>query len=101
MSPWIVAVVPIVLAAGLAGGLRVRRFSPGHITARLTVDGRGLYFSRTPDGDWWALRLRRRCPAASMASGPPDEPPDIGVREPRRPLGGGPSGAARLELPSS
>ncbi|HEU0318538.1 MAG TPA: hypothetical protein VFR49_14475 [Solirubrobacteraceae bacterium] len=100
MAAWLAAVVLIALAAGLAGGLRVRRFSPGHITARLTVAGRGIYFSRTPDGDWWALRLRRRCRAAFPATGPADEPPDIGVREPRRPPGAGPvAGAARLELP--
>jgi hypothetical protein len=100
VSAWIAAIVPVALGAGLAGGLRVRRFSPGHITARLTVAGRGLYFSRTPDGDWWALRLRRRCRAASPPPGPADAPPDIGVREPRRPPGPGPvAGAARLDLP--
>ncbi len=100
VSPWLAAIVPIVLAAGLAGGLRVHRFSPGHVTARLTVAGRGLYFSRTPDGDWWALRLRRRCRAASPPPGPADAPPDIGVREPRRPPGSGPVAAgARLDLP--
>jgi hypothetical protein len=100
VSPWLAAIVPIALAAALAGGLRVRRFSPGHVTGRLTVAGRGIYFSRTPDGDWWALRLRRRCRATSPASGPTDEPPDIGVREPRRPPGAGPAAAAaRLELP--
>ena len=101
MAAWLAALVVIALVAGLAGGLRLRRFSPGHITARLTGSGRGIYFSRTPDGDWWALRLRRRrCQAAFPATGPADESPDIGVREPRRPPGGGPvAGAARLELP--
>ncbi len=101
MSAWIAASTPIVLAAGLASRLRVRRFSPSHITARLTVAGRGLYFSRTGDGDWWALRLRRRrCQAAFPAPGPPDEPPDLGVREPRRPPGPAPvAGGASLELP--
>jgi hypothetical protein len=65
-------------------GLSVQRHSPHHVTAQLTVAGRGLYFSRTPDGNWWALRLRRHRVRCSWPdAGEP--PPDIGVREPRRP----------------
>ena len=79
---------PSILAGGaglvgvLALGLRVRRYSRVHVVAQLTFGGRGLYFSRTPDGIWWRLRLRARCGAPAR---PPDEPPDAGVREPRRP----------------
>lgn len=82
----------------LAGGLRVRRHSPSHITARLTLGGRGIYFSRTPDGNWWQLRLGRRAPGCRWP-GAGEQPPDIGVREPRRPLGSGPAAAARVDLP--
>jgi hypothetical protein len=76
----------ILLVVGLAYGLRVRRYSRGHVVAELTVRGRGLYYSRTPDGIWWRIRLRARCGAPGPAS-PPVEPPDAGVREPRRPRG--------------
>jgi len=81
-----------------AGGLRFKRYSRRHIAARLTVAGRGIYYSRTPDGSWWKLRLRGhapRCPRPSAG----EDPPDIGVREPRRPFGPGPAAAARIELP--
>ena len=80
------------------GGLRVRRYSGAHVVAHLAVAGRGLYFSRTPDGTWLRLRLRssrRRC-EDRMGGG--DPPPDIGVREPRRPLGPGPvAGTVKLD----
>ena len=86
-------------AAGVAGlvatgVLRVRRYSRHHVTARLAVARRGVFFSRTPDGVWWRLRLRpcdRRC---EDRSGWPDPPPDGGVREPRPPRGPGPLAAA-------
>jgi hypothetical protein len=49
-----VVVLPLLgLAILLGAGLRVRRRGPGHVVAQLTLAGRGLYFSRTPDGDWW------------------------------------------------
>jgi hypothetical protein len=80
----------VILLAGLvillAVGLRVRRYSPTHIVAQLTVRGRGLYFSRTPDGTWWRLRLRARCAPTCSGSGF-DDPPAAGTPEPRRPPG--------------
>jgi hypothetical protein len=82
------------IVALLAAGLRVHRYSRGHVTMRATLAGRGLYVSKTPDGVWWAVRLRRRaCPPASWW---PDEGPpgQSGVREPRRPVGPGPLAAA-------
>lgn len=100
MSIWLAAAV-VLASARLVAGLRVHRYSRRHVVAQLTIAGRGIYFSRTPDGDWWALRLRRprAAPACSWpASG--GEPPDIGVREPRRPSGPGPRAAAAcVELP--
>jgi hypothetical protein len=93
-----VVVLPLLgLAILLGAGLRVRRRGPGHVVAQLTLAGRGLYFSRTPDGDWWKLRLRRRCPATPAWSGPED-PHGAGVRETRRPPGPQPlSSGARAE----
>ena len=82
------------------GGLSVRRYSATHVAAQLAIAGRGLYFSRTPDGAWWRLRLhpcRRTC---EDRSGWGEPPPRSGVREPRRPLGPGPiAGAVELERP--
>lgn len=85
-------VAVIVLTA--SGGLAVKRYSGAHVVAHLAVRGRGLYFSRTPDGVWWRLRLRpcRRVCEDRRACGEP--PPDSGVREPRRPLGPGPATSA-------
>jgi hypothetical protein len=91
-------VLPLLgLAVLLGAGLRIRRYSPGHVAAQLTLAGRGLYFSRTPDGDWWKLRLRRRCTPTASGT-PPDDPPGAGVRETRRPPGPQPlSAGARAE----
>jgi hypothetical protein len=77
--------------------MMVRRFSPVHLEARVTPRGRGLFFSRTPDGSWWALRLRRR-----RCDGPQwfgDPPPDAGVRELVLPLGPRPGRGAAIDLP--
>lgn len=87
------------LTASLVATLRIHRYSRSHIVAQLTIAGRGVYFSRTPDGDWWKLRLRRRCPPAGSWP-PPDDPPRAGVREPCRPRGPDPlSTAIGLERP--
>jgi hypothetical protein len=91
MLPWLlVAALTTLLGLVITGGLQVRRYSRGHVAAQLAVRGRGLYISRTPDGTWWRVRLRPRCGACAWPSDWGDEPPDRGVREPRRPL---PSGA--------
>ena len=85
----------VVLTA--TGGLSVRRYSGRHVVAQLAVGGRGLYFSRTPDGVWWRLRLRP-CRRVCEDRGGWGEPPlDGGVREPRRPPGPGPL-ASCIEL---
>lgn len=80
---------PLVVAAALvgSGALRVHRYSPAHVDGRLAVGGRGLFFSRTPDGLWWRLRLRPCRRLLEDRSGWDEPRPDGGVREPRRPLG--------------
>jgi hypothetical protein len=86
----------VVLAA--TGGLSVRRYSATHVAAQLAISGRGLYFSRTPDGAGWRLRLRPCRRTCEDRSGWGQPPPRSGVREPRRPLGPGPiAGAVELE----
>lgn len=75
----------------------ITRYSPTHVEASASIRGRGLFFSRTADGTWWALRLRKRtCTGPPAPSGPSSA---CGVREPRRPdrrqLGPG----HRLQLP--
>jgi hypothetical protein len=89
-------VAVVVLTA--SGGLAVKRYSTTHVVAQLAVRGRGLYFSRTPDGVWWRLRLRP-CRRVCEDRGAWGEPPsDSAVREPRRPLGPGPiTGAIELD----
>ena len=97
MTSWLFAVtLPLLVIA--CAGLRVKRYSRSHVVARLTIARRGLYVSRTPDGTWWKLRLRRRVVGCC---GPErgDEPPDIGMREPRRPRGPGPASSAHVGLP--
>lgn len=89
MTTYAVLVVFATLSL-LVASVRVHRYSRGHTTAQATLAGRGLYVSKTPDGIWWAVRLRRRaCPSAAWW---PDDgpPPSSGVREPRRPVGPGP-----------
>src|SRR5215207_351618 len=88
--------------AGLAatGVLSVRRYSRHHVTAHVAIAQRGLFFSRTPDGRWWRVRLRRCDGCYEDRSSWGDPPPDVGVREPRRPLGPGPAATAvRLDPP--
>jgi hypothetical protein len=91
MLGWVVLVIPCSLAAVAAlvgsGVLRVGRYSVAHVEGRLAVAGRGLFFSRTPDGVWWRLRLRPCRRVLEDRDGWGDPPPEGGVREPRRPLG--------------
>ena len=62
MLSWVVLVVlgSLAAVAVLAGSgvVRVHRYSAAHVEGRVAVAGRGLFFSRTPDGVWWGLRLR-------------------------------------------
>ena len=91
MLGWVVLVIFGSLAAIAAlcgsGVLRLHRYSPVHVDGRLAVAGRGLFFSRTPDGVWWRLRLRPCRGVLEDRDGWGDPPPEGGVREPRRPLG--------------
>ena len=88
----------VVLAT--TGGLSVRRYSRSHVAVQLAISGRGLYFSRTPDGAWWRVRLRPCRRTCEDRSGWGEPPLRSGVREPRRPLGPGPiAGAVELERP--
>jgi hypothetical protein len=103
---WLLAAV--VLSTGLVavlaavGWLAVRRYSGSHLVAHFAIAGRGLYFSRTPDGSWWRLRLRPRGRVCEDRGGWGEPPPDSGVREPLRPLGPGPrTGAVELDPPPS
>jgi hypothetical protein len=97
----------LVLAFAVAVALLVvtrplewRRFSKGHFTAQFVIRGHGLYLSRTPDGTWLKLRLRRRDCAWTHPSDWGDPPPGSGVREPRAPLPSGPRASGiELDLP--
>jgi len=104
--PWLLAavVVSAALVAVLAarGGFAVRRYSGNHVVAHLAVRGRGLYYSRTPDGTWWRLRIRTGHRSCEETGGWGEPPPDSAVREPLRPLGPGPrAGGVELEPPLS
>ena len=87
----------LVVLAG-TGGLSIRRYSRSHVVAQLAIAGRGIYFSHTPDGAWWRLRLRPCRRVCEDRSGWGEPPAAGGVREPRRPLGPGPiAGAVELD----
>jgi hypothetical protein len=102
MTVWLLLVVVLLTptALVLTGALRVRRHSRGHVVGCLAVRGRGVFFSRTPDGDWWKVRLRgRSCGLGGGWVTGGEDPPDIGVREPRPPSGPRPGTPVRLDLP--
>jgi hypothetical protein len=104
--PWLLGAIALAATAAAVlaatGGLAMRRYSGSHLVTHIAIAGRGLYFSRTPDGTWWRLRLnpwRRVCEDRGNWEEPP---PASGVREPRRPLGPGPlPGGVELDPPSS
>jgi hypothetical protein len=91
MLGWVALVIlgPLAAVAALAlsGVLRIHRYSPVHVDGRLAVAGRGLLFSRTPDGVWWRLRLHPCRRVLEDRDGWGEAPPEGGVREPRQPLG--------------
>ncbi len=90
------SVLAVLTLLAVTGALRVRRYSRRHIVASLAVHGRGIDFTRRPDGDRWKLRLReRRCRWPSSG----EEPPDNGAREPRPPAGPNPASGVRLHRP--
>jgi hypothetical protein len=101
MLGWVVLVIlgSLAVVAALVGSgmLHVRRYSAVHVDGRLAVAGRGLFFSRTPDGVWWRLRLRSCRHVLEDRDGGGEPPPECGVREPRRPLGP-PSRADQIAL---
>jgi hypothetical protein len=100
MTLWLLVAAGFVAGVVAAHAVTVCRYSPSHVVGEVSVAGRGLFFSRTPDGIWWRVRLRgRRCTTTYPADWG-DAPPDAGVREPRRPPGRGPlNAAAALEPP--
>lgn len=101
MAVWIAVSLGLATAALALSQLRLKRYSGSQLVAHLTVFGRGVDFSHTPDGSWLRLVLRERgrCGWPGEAG---DAPPDIGVREPRRPPGRGPkSGTAELAPPEA
>ena len=55
MTLWLLgffAGATVVGGLTLTGVLGVRRHSSCHLTAQLAIAGRGMFFSRTPDGVW-------------------------------------------------
>jgi hypothetical protein len=100
MPLWLAVVGAFGAGLILADAVSVRRYSRGHIAGEIALGGRGLFFSRTPDGTWWSVRLRRRRCGMTHLADSGDAPPDGGVREPRPPPGSGPrSSAATLKPP--
>ena len=101
MLLWLLSASSLAVVLIATGGLAVRR-NGSHVVAQLAVGGRGLFFSRTPDGVWWRLRLRPCRRACEDRSGWGEPPPDSGVREPRPRPGPGPlAGVVELEPPSA
>ena len=100
MPLWLAVAGAFVAGLVLANAVSVRRFSRRHIAGEIALRGRGLFFSRTPDGTWWSVRLRRRRCGTTAPADWGEPPPEGGVREPRRPLGPGPLGTGvRLQPP--
>jgi len=71
-----------MMAAGFIVGViaahavTVRRYSPSHVVGEASLAGRGLFFSRTPDGIWWRVRLSgRRCTTTYPADWATRRPP--------------------------
>jgi hypothetical protein len=62
MSLWLMLMTGFIVGVVVAQAVTVRRYSPKHVVGEVSPAGRGVYFSRTPDGIWWRVRLReRRC----------------------------------------
>jgi len=100
MTLWLAVAGAFAFGVVVANAVSVRRYARHHLAGEVALRGRGLFFSRTPDGTWWRLRLRaRRCTTTYPADWG-DAPPDGGVREPRRQPGLGPLAASvKLQPP--
>jgi hypothetical protein len=99
---WIVASLAVATAVLVLGQLRVERYSGSHVVAHLTIAGRGVYLARTADGSWLRLVVRERRRRCGWLGDAGEPPPDIGVREPRRPPGHGPkAGTAEAAPPDA
>ena len=100
MTLWMAVAGGFLAGLVLANAVSVRGYSPRHLAGEVALRGRGLFFSRTPDGTWWRLRLRTRRCETTYPAGWDDAPPNGGVREPRRPPGPGSFGApVKLQPP--
>jgi hypothetical protein len=100
MTVWLAIAGAFVFGVCVANAVSVRRYSPRHVVGEVALGGRGVFFSRTPDGTWWRLRLRSRRCTTTAPDDWDDLPPDDGVREPRRPVGPGPlTSSAKLQPP--
>ena len=101
MTLWLPMAGAFLFGLAAANAVSVRRYSPSHIVGRVALGGRGLFFSRTPDGTWWKLRLHARRCRTTAPPGWGDAPTDNGVREPRQPPGPGSLGASvKLQPPA-
>ena len=65
---FVAALVAFLVVVTATGGLRLRRYSGSHWVGHLVIAGRGLHFSRTPDGAWWRLRSGRVAADARTAA---------------------------------
>jgi hypothetical protein len=100
MTLWLAVAGAFAFGVVVANAVGVRRYARHHLAGEIAPGGRGLFFSRTPDGTRWRLRLRPlRCSTTYPADWG-DAPPDGGVREPRRPPGLGPlTASVKLQPP--
>ena len=87
MTVWLALGGAFLAGVAAANAVTVRRYSARHVVGEVALRGRGLFFSRTPDGMWWKLQLRPRRCNSTYPDGWGDAPAGGGVREPRRPPG--------------
>src|SRR3954447_21382324 len=97
MTLWLATIGAFFVGVAAANAVTVRRYSAKHVVGQVALGGRGLFFSHTPDGKWWRLRVRRRRCSITPPAPLGDAPRDGGVREPRHPSGPGPL-TASVEL---
>ena len=101
MTLWLAVAGAFTSGVVVANAVSVRRYARHQLAGEVALGGRGLFFSRTPDGTWWRLRRRARRCSTTYPADWGDAPPAGGVREPRRPPGLGPLQASvKLQPPS-